>query len=245
MAPWPLIVPAGAGVGVLLGLFGVGGSAFATPVLALLGVRGVLAVASPLPATMPAALSGVWTYLRAKDLDWEVARWSITGAVPATIAGGLASSYVGGNSLLIASGIVLAVIGVRILRPTSPAAQADGVARRRAGVVVTAAIGVGLFTGLLANGGGFLLVPLYLITLGLAMRTAAGTSLIVVAALAAPNPDHPLGPGTDRLGGRRRLRRRVGSRRLPRLERRSAPDRAAAPARLRLDPGGLRPLLHR
>ncbi len=46
--------------------------------------------------------------------------------------------------------------------------------------------GVGLFTGLLANGGGFLLVPLYLLVFGLQMRQAAGTSLLVISFLAIP-----------------------------------------------------------
>jgi hypothetical protein len=50
-------------------------------------------------------------------------------------------------------------------------------------MVVAAPGGVGVFTGLLANGGGFLLVPLYLLVLGLPMRTSAGTSLVVIAAL--------------------------------------------------------------
>jgi uncharacterized membrane protein YfcA len=38
----------------------------------------------------------------------------------------------------------------------------------------------------LANGGGFLLVPAYLLVLGLSMRMASGTSLVVVAALTVP-----------------------------------------------------------
>ena len=46
--------------------------------------------------------------------------------------------------------------------------------------------GVGVFTGLLANGGGFLLVPLYLLVFGLRMRQAVGTSLLVIAVLAVP-----------------------------------------------------------
>ena len=45
---------------------------------------------------------------------------------------------------------------------------------------------MGLFTGLLANGGGFLLVPLYLIVLGMPMRSSSGTSLAVIAALSVP-----------------------------------------------------------
>jgi uncharacterized membrane protein YfcA len=43
-----------------------------------------------------------------------------------------------------------------------------------------------VFTGLLANGGGFLIVPLYLLIFGLAMRQAVGTSLLVITVLAIP-----------------------------------------------------------
>ena len=39
---------------------------------------------------------------------------------------------------------------------------------------------------MLANGGGFLLVPLYLLVFGLRMREAVGTSLIVIAVLSIP-----------------------------------------------------------
>ena len=59
---WVAIAAAGVLVGALLGLFGVGGSSFATPVLSLLGLPGFAAVASPLPATIPAALVGAREY---------------------------------------------------------------------------------------------------------------------------------------------------------------------------------------
>ena len=49
-----------------------------------------------------------------------------------------------------------------------------------------AAAGVGFMTGMLANGGGFLLMPMYLLVFGLRMRQAVGTSLLVVAALSVP-----------------------------------------------------------
>ena len=52
--------------------------------------------------------------------------------------------------------------------------------------IVAVAAAVGMLTGLLANGGGFLLVPAYLLLLGLSMRIASGTSLLVVAALTIP-----------------------------------------------------------
>lgn len=47
MPSWPLVTAVGALIGVLFGLFGVGGSSFATPALGLLGVSGLVAVAAP------------------------------------------------------------------------------------------------------------------------------------------------------------------------------------------------------
>jgi uncharacterized membrane protein YfcA len=42
----------------------------------------------------------------------------------------------------------------------------------------------GVFTGLLANGGEFLIVPVNLLLFGLSMRQAVGTSLLVITVLA-------------------------------------------------------------
>ena len=178
---------AGLVVGALFGLFGVGGSSFATPLLSLLGLSGFAAVASPLPATLPAALVGARQYARFGTVDRDVARWSLVGGIPATILGALLSRVVGGPALLVASGIVLGIVGLRVLRPISVASVAAGVKRRHRPIIVIAiAASVGLFTGLLANGGGFLLVPAYLLLLGLSIRVASGTSLVVIAALTIP-----------------------------------------------------------
>ena len=184
---WVAIAAAGVLVGALLGLFGVGGSSFATPVLSLLGLPGFAAVASPLPATIPAALVGAREYARFHEVDGDVARWSLIGGLPATVIGALLSQLVGGPALLVASGVVLGIIGVRVLRPMSPAGVAAGTERRKQpALIIAIAAAIGLFTGLLANGGGFLLVPAYLLIFGLAMRKASGTSLVVIAALSIP-----------------------------------------------------------
>ena len=185
MPAWPEVTAAGLVVGVLFGLFGVGGSSFATPALGLLGVPGLVAVAAPLPATIPAAIVGMIAYVRRRQVEWPVARWAIYGGVPATIVGALLSKYVGGRVLLIASGVVLAIVGARILLPL-PGAHLSHHARRRPGVVIPAAAAIGLFTGMLANGGGFLLVPLFVLVLGLTMPESAGTSLVVIAVLSVP-----------------------------------------------------------
>ena len=112
------ILVAGGGVGVLYGLFGVG-SAFATPVLALLGVQGLAAVVAPLPGLLPGSAAGAWSYSRRGKVDWSVARRTIVGGVPASIVGALTSRWIGGTVLLALSGIVLLAVGVRVLRPAA------------------------------------------------------------------------------------------------------------------------------
>jgi len=69
----PILLTGGAFVGLLYGLFGVG-SAFATPLLALLGVPGVIAVTAPLPGIMPGSFAGAWGYARRERVDWTTAR---------------------------------------------------------------------------------------------------------------------------------------------------------------------------
>ncbi len=187
LALWPFIVLAGIGVGLCMGLFGVGGSSVATPVLALLGAPGLAAVASPLPATIPSAAVGAMPYLRSGEARPRAAAWSALGGVPGTIAGALLSHLAGGPVLLIASGIVLIVVGLRVVWPTGESARQAGTERRHHRLLLVAATAlVGVFTGLLANGGAFLLVPMYLLIFGLDMRQAAGTSLLVVTVLAIP-----------------------------------------------------------
>ena len=130
MAPWPIFVVAGAAIGLLTGLFGVGGSSIATPLLAILGVPPLLAVASPLPATIPAALAAA-PYIRTGEARPRAATWSLVGALPATVLGALCSNVVGGPALLIASGIVLVIVGQRVLRPIEETARRAGTLRRK------------------------------------------------------------------------------------------------------------------
>jgi uncharacterized membrane protein YfcA len=181
------VVLVGAAIGLLIGLFGVGGSSVATPVLSLVGVKALAAVASPLPATIPGAILAVRPYYRSGEARPKAAGWSLVGAVPATVVGAYLSKLVGGDGLLVLSGVMLVVVGVRVIMPITDAARDAGSARRQnRPMLVAATAGVGLMTGLLANGGGFLLMPLYLLVFGLRTRQAVGTSLLVVATLSVP-----------------------------------------------------------
>src|SRR5580700_10064041 len=101
--------------GLLGGLFGKGGSAVATPLLTLVGIRSFAAVASPLPATIPATILAAYAYHRANSIDWSVVKMTAAVGVPATIAGALATRWIGGAALVLTTDIVVCVLGVRIL----------------------------------------------------------------------------------------------------------------------------------
>jgi len=184
--PIPVLV-AGLLAGTVFGLFGAGGSAFATPMLALIGLPGVMAVATPLPAMLPASVAGATRYLRSGNLDRRIATLAVLGGLPGTLVGALASAVIDGGWLVVLSGALLAVVGVRVLLPDADG-HVDRCERRRSrsGLVVAIAFGVGILTGLLANGGGFLLVPAFVVVLGLSTGMASGTSMVAVGALAVP-----------------------------------------------------------
>jgi hypothetical protein len=185
--PGPLVLLAGAAAGAVFGMFGAGGSAFATPMLALAGVPGAVAVATPLPALLPASVLAARRQLRAGNLDRRVAGLVIAGGLPGAVLGALGSSRVSGPALLAASGALLLLVGARVLLP-DPVGHADRAARvrDRDPLVVTLAFGVGLLSGLLANSGGVLLVPMCIVLLGLTAARAAGTSIVAAGALSIP-----------------------------------------------------------
>jgi uncharacterized protein len=180
-------VVVGAVVGFLGGMFGKGGSAVATPLLHAAGVPAFAAVASPLPATIPSTLVAARRYRDLDLVDGRLLAWTVGVGVPATLAGGLASGYVGGGALVLVTELVLLVLGVQIMagrrEPTERPAEEGDVPRWPLGAV---ALGAGFAAGLLANAGGFLLAPLFVTVLRRPLKVAFGTSLAAAAVLAVP-----------------------------------------------------------
>ncbi len=180
-------------IGFLGGLFGKGGSAVATPMLSLIGIPGFVAVAAPLPATIPGLAIASAEYWRSKLIDWQIVRWSIAAGVPATIIGSWLTIYTGAAPLLVVTGMLVLGSGLAFLLAPHESArtQTEVIAndarpsfwRMR---LVLVAIGVGLVSGLLANSGGFLLAPAYARILRQPLKAAFACSLAVSMALAVP-----------------------------------------------------------
>ena len=176
----------GAGVGLLGGVFGKGGSAIATPLLSLVGIPPIAAVASPLPATIPSTLSASYAYWRERLIDWRVVTWSAAIGVPATVLGAYATRWIDGSVLVTVTELIVVGLGLRfLLRPGDPheVALMPGAYRTRLTLVAAT---IGVLSGLLANSGGFLLVPLYLAVLKLPIKTSLACSLAVASVLALP-----------------------------------------------------------
>jgi hypothetical protein len=131
-------------------------------------------------------MAGAWSYARRGNVDWPLAYRVMSGAIPAAIAGAAAAHWVDGELLLILKALTLLIVGVRMLVPDRGPAASRALGRHARGHILGAAMVVGFLSGLLANGGGFLLVPWFLVVLGLDMHEATGTSLLVAATLTVP-----------------------------------------------------------
>lgn len=196
--PSPLLILAtGAAVGFLGGLLGKGGSAIATPVLAALGVPPMIAVAAPLPATVPGTLVAADRYRRHDLIDRSILKWALLAGFPATILGAALTRWIDGSSLVLATDAIILLLGLRLLLHPADAARTTpdiGAGELRRRTVAVAGI-TGLAAGLLANSGGFLLAPLFITVLRVPVKAALGTSLAVAAALAVPGTVIHLGLG--------------------------------------------------
>jgi len=181
-----LILVTGVLIGFLSGLFGVGGSSIATPVLRLLGVPRLVALGSPLPLTLPTAVVGGVTYWRRGLVNGWAVLWTALGGVPAVVVGAYLTTVVPGRVLMALTGLFVAAVGVRVLCKPGEA-PTTGVRRTcPAWLLAVLGVGIGVLSGLLANGGGFLLVPTYLLLCRLSPQEAAATSLVGVGLLACP-----------------------------------------------------------
>lgn len=79
---------------------------------------------------MPGSAAGAWSYSRGGKVQWTIARRTLATAVPASIVGALLSPHVGGAVLLALSGLILLLVGLRVLRLLSGEASARALARR-------------------------------------------------------------------------------------------------------------------
>ncbi len=194
-----LAVAAGALIGLSLGALGGGGSILAVPVLVyLLGQSPAQATTGSL--VVVAVTSLIAAVAAGREGHVLLGRGVAFGVVAlgGAALGAKASAHVSSDVLMGAFAVLMLAVGasmvVRQLRHRrtgeEPGAGRDdpiitfsprfSCQCPRALKVLVTATAVGLLTGFLGVGGGFLVVPALLLALGLAMEQAAGTSLVVI-----------------------------------------------------------------
>ena len=174
----------GVGIGLSLGLLGGGGSILTVPALVyLVGQSPQAAVTTSLAIVGGNSLFGAAFHNKQGTLNWKVAAlFGGAGMVTAYAAAGLSKRFTPA-ALLVAFALLMVVVASLMLLRRE---QHDGAAEARPWwVTLLAGAGVGVLTGVLGVGGGFLIVPALVMLVGLPIYQAVGTSLIIIAANSA------------------------------------------------------------
>jgi uncharacterized protein len=175
----------GLAAGILSGAFGVGGGIITTPAISLLlGAPAIVAVATPLPVIFPSALVGSFTYAKAGEVSFRAAKWAAgPGAFGAAIGAAL-TDVINAHLLLLVTAVLLGAQAVRVITGGDYEIHARG---STPGLhYAIAGLAAGLVSGLLGVGGGIIMVPILTTVLGMPLKRALGTSLVIISALVIP-----------------------------------------------------------
>ncbi len=166
-------------VGVALGFFGGGGSILTVPLMAyVFGLEAKVAIASSLLVVGGASLSAAAQHWRAGNVDVRTALLFGAAGMLGAYAGGRVATFLDGSLLLLMFAVMMAITAVAMWRGRR--APDESAVRRAPARLVAQGLAVGLFTGLIGAGGGFLIVPALALWAGLPMQRAVGTSLAII-----------------------------------------------------------------
>ena len=172
--------PGAIAIGVGLGLLGSGGSIVTVPVLVyLLGQDEKVAIAGSLAIVGTIALAGSLPYIKARYVDWRnVVVFGVPGMI-GTYLGAWTATWVPGIVQLALFALVMLVASYFMLRPMR--LDSSQASPRAVWKIVLDGLLVGIVTGLVGVGGGFLIVPALVLLGGVTMHRAVATSLVIIA----------------------------------------------------------------
>ena len=174
----------GALIGLLLTLFGGGGSVLATPLLLYaVGIKDPhVAIGTSAAAVAVNAVIGLASQARAGRVKWPCALVFGSAGLAGSLVGAHFAKQMDGGALLVWFSVAMALVGLSMLR--SPKSAGDPGIRLTRGLTTRLAP-VGAVTGLAAGffgiGGGFLIVPGLMAATGMTLGHAAASSLVSVA----------------------------------------------------------------
>lgn len=168
-------------VGIALGLLGGGGSILTVPLLAYVaGMDAKQAIATSLLVVGVTSAVGAVSHARAGRVQWRTGLIFGTAGMAGAYVGGVLARFIPGSILLIGFALMMIATAIAMLRGRRMDVESVEVPRIPVVKVVGEGLLVGLVTGLVGAGGGFLVVPALALLGGLPMPVAVGTSLIVI-----------------------------------------------------------------
>jgi uncharacterized membrane protein YfcA len=185
-------------IGLSLGLIGGGGSILTLPVLVyLFGVSPTLATAYSLFIVGTASLVGAWPKHQEGLINYRTAlvfgipsiaavfitRKIVLPAIPTDLfsIGGLAVTK--DLMLMVLFAILMVAASISMLQKEKPKKEAAPELQRfNYPLILAEGAVVGVLTGLVGAGGGFLIIPALVVLSKLPMKQAVGTSLLIIAA---------------------------------------------------------------
>ena len=170
----------GAIVGSVLGLIGAGGAILAVPgLVAVLGLSATAATTSSTIIVGSAALAGALRRRSTGTLNVKVGLTFSALGIVGTFFGTFLLTIIPENIVLVLFALLMfgAAYGMCCYKVRESNSE-----KPKWSAVIIAATGVGVLTGLLGVGGGFLIVPALVLLLKVPAKVAAGTSLVAITA---------------------------------------------------------------
>ncbi|MDZ7845712.1 MAG: sulfite exporter TauE/SafE family protein [Owenweeksia sp.] len=182
-------------MGFTLGLLGGGGSILTVPILVYaLAIDPVLATGYSLFVVGTSAVVGAVRKGLEKLVDWKIA---LTFAIPSLLAVFATRYFImpaipaiiyRANDFVLSKNMAIMVFFALVMLMAAFSMMRNGIAEKSRGakkfnytLIILEGLVVGLVTGLVGAGGGFLIVPALVLMVGLPIKKAVGTSLVIIA----------------------------------------------------------------
>lgn len=178
------MIAVGVAVGLLVGLLGAGGSIVTVPALMLLlDLSATEATGTSLVVVAIVSTVSLLGHLRGRRVDWRAGLAFVVTGIPAALLGGMLSVWLADVAITLILVVLLFGTGVWMWQRRPVTRTPEPASWMRVG---PAGAGVGLLTGTLGVGGGFVVVPGLVGLVSLPTSVAIGTSqlVLVVNALA-------------------------------------------------------------
>jgi uncharacterized membrane protein YfcA len=179
-------------MGLSLGLLGGGGSILAVPIFKyVVGFGAKEAIASSLAVVGLTSLFGAISHWRSGNVNLRVALVFGAVAMAGTYLGARLAVFFSGAAQLAVFAVVMLLVAYFMFRENGPdpaEERADGSSsgkRMSYALIAVEGLAVGVLTGLVGVGGGFLIVPALVVLGKVPMKVAVGTSLLVIAMTSA------------------------------------------------------------